>query len=188
MLTSDVLQADIIFVECLDLRLEITAQKAHQKIDFRLGALFPVLLGEGVEGQRGDSDAGGGFDCRTHSSDTGAMSGYTGHVAAPGPASIPVHDDGDMPGKARPIEPQVEVSFLAVHLHSSRNRMSQAELSESKLTHEIQCVQCDRRDGGKAGGLAVPTSFAAKRDGRGGGGGGGGAAAATAGRAVGAGT
>jgi hypothetical protein len=42
------------------------------------------------------------------------------------------------------IEPQVNVSFLPVH--SSRNFVLQVELSESKLTQEIQCVQCDRRD------------------------------------------
>ena len=70
-----------------------------------------------------------------------AMSGDARHVPSPGPTPVSVHDDGDMLGKTRPIEPQVNVRFLA--LHPRRNRVSQAELSESKLTHEIQCVQCD---------------------------------------------
>ncbi len=64
---------------------------------------------------------------------------------APKPETpVSVHDDGDMLGKTRRIEPQVNVSFLA--LHPSRNRVSQAELSQSKLTHEIVYLQCDRRD------------------------------------------
>src|SRR5229473_4651544 len=143
MLASDVLQADIIFVERLDFRFEIAAQKSHQEIDFRLRTLLPVFLGEGVESQRRNSDARRGFDRRTYGGDTGAMSGDARHVPAPGPAPVSVHDDGDMLGEARWIKPQVNVSFLAVH--PSRNRVSQVELSESKLTHEIQCVQCDRR-------------------------------------------
>ena len=74
---------------------------------------------------------------------TGAMSGNPRHVPPPGPAPVSVHDDGDMLGKPRRIEPQVNFSFFLIAVHSSRNRMSQAELSESKLTHEILCVQCD---------------------------------------------
>src|SRR5260370_25221869 len=141
MLASDVFQADIIFVERLDFRFEVAAQEAHQKIDFRLRTLFPVFLGEGVERQCRNSDTGRGFDRRTHGGYAGAMSGDARHVPAPGPAPVSVHNDGDMLRKTRRIEPQVNVSFLAVH--PSRNRMSQADLSESKLTHEIQCVQCD---------------------------------------------
>src|SRR6266849_956763 len=142
MLASDVFQADIIFVERLDFRFEVAAQEAHQKIDFRFWTLFPVLLGEGVERQGGNSDTGRGFDRRTHGGYAGAMSRDARHVPAPGPAPVSVHNDGDMLRNTRRIEPQVNVSFLAVH--PSRNRMSQADLSESKLTHKIQCVQCDR--------------------------------------------
>src|SRR5664279_130908 len=142
MLSPDVFQTDIIFVERPDFCLEIAAQKAHQEIDFRLWALFPVFFGEGVERQRRDSGARRSFDRRTHSGDAGAMSRDARHVPAPGPAPVSVHDDGDMLGKTRRIEPQVNVSLFAVH--PSRNRVSQAELSESKLTHEILCVQCDR--------------------------------------------
>src|SRR5229473_2721752 len=114
MLASDVLQADIIFVERLDFRFEIAAQKAHQEIDFRLRTLLPVFLGEGIERQRRNSDARRGFDRRTYGGDTGAMSGDARHVPAPGPAPVSVHDDGDMLGQARWIKPQVNVSFLAV--------------------------------------------------------------------------
>src|SRR6266481_5603031 len=110
MLASDVFQTDIIFVERLDFRFEIAAQKAHQKIDFRLRTLLPVLLGESVECQRRDSDARRGFDCRTHGGDTGAMSGDARHVPASGPAPVSVHDNSDMLGEARWIKPQVNVS------------------------------------------------------------------------------
>src|SRR5271157_2184442 len=145
MLASDIFQADIVLVERLDLRLEIAAQKAHQEVDFRLRTLLPVFLGEGVERQRRYSNAGRGFDRGTHGGDAGTMSGDARHVPPPGPTPVSVHDNGDMLGKTRPIKPQVNVSFLAVH--PRRNRVSQAELSESKLTHEIQCVQCDGRAG-----------------------------------------
>src|SRR3981081_3496560 len=141
MLASDVFQTDIIFVERPDFRFKIAAQKAHQEIDFRLWTLLPVFLGEGIERQRRNSDACRGFDRRTHGGDTGAMSGDARHVPSPGPAPVSVHDDGDMLGKTRWIEPQVNVTFLAVH--PSRYRVSQVELSQSKLTHEIQGVQCD---------------------------------------------
>src|SRR6202158_3525568 len=142
MLAPDVFQSDIIFVERLDFRFKIAAQKAHQEIDFRLRTLLPVFLGEGIERQRRNSDACRGFDRRTHGGDAGAMSGDARHVPTPGPTPVSVHDDGDMLGQARWIESQVNVRFLA--LHPRWNRVSQAELSESKLTHEIQCVQCDR--------------------------------------------
>src|ERR1039458_6789149 len=141
MLAPNVFQTDIVFVKRFDLRFEIAAQQAHEEIDFRLRTLLPVFLGKGVERQRRNADARGGFDRGTHGGHTGAMSGDARHVPSPGPTPVSVHDDGDMLGKTRPIEPQVNVRFLA--LHPRRNRVSQAELSESKLTHEIQCVQCD---------------------------------------------
>src|SRR5271169_3431813 len=131
MLTPNVFQADIIFVERLDFRLEIAAEKAHQEVDFRLGTLFPVLLGEGVERQSRNSYARRGFDRRTHGGDAGAVSGNARHVPTPSPAPISIHDDGDMLRKTRRIEPQVDVGFFAVHLHRSRNRVSQADLSKS---------------------------------------------------------
>src|SRR6202521_93521 len=121
MLASDVFQADIIFVERLDFRFEIAAQKAHQEIDFRLRTLLPVFFGEGIKCQRRNSDARSGFDRRTHGGDTGAMSSDARHVPAPGPAPVSVHDDGDMLREVRWIEPQVNVSFLAVHPRSEEH-------------------------------------------------------------------
>src|ERR1700722_10625478 len=70
------------------------------------------------------------------------MSGDAGHMTPPGPTPVPIHNDGDVLGKTRRVQPQVNIGFLAVQ--TSRNRVSQAELSESKLTQEISCVQCDR--------------------------------------------
>src|SRR4030081_778398 len=125
MLASDVFQADIIFVERLDFRLKIAAQKAHQEIDFRLRTLLPVLLGEGIERQRRNSDTCRGFDRRSHGGDTGAMSSGARELPAPAPAPVSINDDGDMLGKTHRSEPQVNVSFLAVH--PSRDRVSQME-------------------------------------------------------------
>src|SRR3979411_3330431 len=111
MLASNIFQTDIIFVERLDFRFKIAAQKAHQEIDFRLRTLLPVFLGEGIERQRRNSDTCRGFDRRTHGGDTRAMSRDAWHVPAPGPAPVSVHDDGDVWGKTRGIEPQVNFSF-----------------------------------------------------------------------------
>ena len=69
------------------------------------------------------------------------MSGDARQVPAPGPAPVSVHDDSDVPGKSRRIKPQVNVLFFAVQ--SCRNLVSQVELSESKLPHEILRVQCE---------------------------------------------
>src|SRR3981081_4963103 len=96
MLASDVFQTDIIFVERLDFRFEIAAQKAHQEIDFRLRTLLPVFLGEGIERQRRNSDACRGFDRRTHGGDTSAMSAPARHMPAPCRAPVSVIYDGAM--------------------------------------------------------------------------------------------
>src|ERR1019366_8648601 len=124
MLAPNVFQTDIVFVERFDFRFEIAAQKPHQEVDFRLRALLPVFLGKGVERQRRNADARGGFNRGTHGGHTGAMSGDARHVPSPGPTPVSVHDDGDMLGKTRPIEPQVNVRFLA--LHPRRNRVPQS--------------------------------------------------------------
>src|ERR1700677_36980 len=141
MLPPNIFQANIVGGEGIDLRPEIAAQKAHQEIDFCFRTLLPVFLGEGVQRERRNSDARCGLASGTHGGHAGAMSGNARHVPTPGPAPVSVHDDGDMLGKTRRIKAQINVSFLP--FHPSRNRVSQAELSESKLTHEIQCVQCD---------------------------------------------
>jgi len=63
------------------------------------------------------------------------MTGNARHVTAAGPTPVSVHNDRNVPGKTRRIEPQINVSLFAVH--ASRNRVSQVKRSESKLTHEI---------------------------------------------------
>src|ERR1700722_16817122 len=141
MQASDIFQANVISVERFDFRLQITAKQTHQKIYFRLRPLLPVLFGESIERQGGNSDARGGLNRRPPRSPASPTSGPAPHVPAPGPAPVSVHDDGDVLGKPSRIEAQINLRFLAVH--PSRNRVSQAELSESKLPHEIQCVQCD---------------------------------------------
>jgi len=56
-------------------------------------------------------------------------------VPPPGPAPVSVHNDGDMPGEPRRIQPQVSFRFLAVHPRG--NRVSQVDLCKSKLTHGL---------------------------------------------------
>src|SRR5713226_3553590 len=67
------------------------------------------------------------------------MSSHARHMPPARPAPVAVHDDGDMVGKTRRIEPQVSRRFLAVH--PRRNRVSQGDLSKSKLTQGFREVQ-----------------------------------------------
>ena len=128
MLAPDVSQPDVVVVERADFGFQVVAQKPHQEIDFRLRPLLPVLLGERVKRQRGNADPGRSFDGRAHGRDARAVSRNARQMAAARPAAVAVHDDRNVPGKPRRIEPQVSVAFLAVH--ASRNRVSQADFSE----------------------------------------------------------
>src|SRR5580658_6352983 len=59
-------------------------------------------------------NARGGLDRGTYGGDAGAMAGHARHVAALGPASVAVHDDGDMFGEPCRIQMPVNFAFLAV--------------------------------------------------------------------------
>ena len=78
---------------------QVFAKQAHQEINLRFRAA-PVLHREGVKRQRGNIQAGAGFDnrpCRLHAC---AMSRDARQMAPPRPATVSVHDDGNMLRKA----------------------------------------------------------------------------------------
>ncbi len=139
MLPPDVFQANLIFVEGLDLRLEEAAEQAHQEVHFRPRTFLPVFFGERVERQCRNANARRRFHRRTHRCHASTVPGHARHVPPPRPAPVSVHDDGDMPGKPCRIKPQISFRFVAVH--PSRNCVSQADLCKSKLTHELQSTQ-----------------------------------------------
>ena len=114
LLAADIFQANVVLVERGDFRLQIAAEQSHQKSDFALGPLLPVLFGERVERERRNVNARRGLDRRAHGGNAGAMPGHARHVAAFGPAPVAVHDDGDVPGEPRRIETPVDFGFLAV--------------------------------------------------------------------------
>src|SRR3954471_10903057 len=59
-------------------------------------------------------NTGGGFDGTANGRDTGAVSGDTWHVPPLGPASVAVHDDGDVLGELLRIETGVNLGFFPV--------------------------------------------------------------------------
>ena len=125
-LASNVFQPDVVLVEGRNFRLQIAAQQAHQEIDFAAGTLLPVLFRKRVQGQPGNPDARSGLDRRAHGCDSGAVSGHARQVAAFRPATVAVHDDGDVFREPFRIKPLVNFSFLAIQ--PGRNRRLQANL------------------------------------------------------------
>ena len=114
LLPSDVLQADTILVQRRDFLLQIAAQKSHEKIHFALGTLLPVFFRERIQRKRRDSNPGSGLDGGAHGCYTSAMSGHARQMTAARPASVPVHDDGDVFWEPFWIEPQVNFRFFAI--------------------------------------------------------------------------
>ncbi len=113
-LAADVFEADVVLVERGNFGLQVAAQQAHQKVDFALGALLPVFFGKSVKGERGDANACGGFHRGPHCRHSGAMTRNARHVATASPASIAVHNNGDMFWEPSSIETPVDFGFLAV--------------------------------------------------------------------------
>ena len=125
-LASDVFQANIVLVQRGNFCFQIAAEQTHQEIDFAAGTLLPVLLGKRVQRERGNADAGRGFDRRAHRRDSGAMSGDARQMAPARPAAVAVHDNGDVFWEPLRIQPQINFRFLAIQ--PGRNCCLQANL------------------------------------------------------------
>jgi hypothetical protein len=95
--TTDGLEADVVFDELGQFVAEEAFEEAHQGVDFGLGPL-PVLDGEGVKGEVLNAELAGGLDDVAHRFSARAMALDADHVLGLCPASVAVHDDGDVLG------------------------------------------------------------------------------------------
>lgn len=95
--------ADFVFLEERHLLADVFAKKGHEEFDFGLGAA-PVFDREGVESERFDVEASTGFDGGAGGLRAGAMTGDAREMTLLGPASVAVHDDGNVARKALEVE------------------------------------------------------------------------------------
>ena len=125
-LASDVFQANVVLVEGGDFGFQIAAQQAHQEIYFAAGTLLPVLFRKRIQRQPGNPNARRGFHRGAHGRYSGAVSGHARQVATARPATVAVHDDGDVLREPFRIKPLINFRFLAIQ--PGRNRRLQANL------------------------------------------------------------
>jgi hypothetical protein len=95
--SPDRLKANVLFMDFFEFDAQIFSEHAHQGIDLVSGA-FPILSRKRVEGQSAQPESRSGVDRRTHGLDSGPMAGDSGLSALRGPATVTVHNDGDVPG------------------------------------------------------------------------------------------
>ena len=95
---ADVGHADVVVVHALDVADEVGPEELHEEVDLGLGAAQIVLEREGVEGEPGKIDAGGGLDDELDGLGTLLVAEEALEGALSGPAAVAVHDDGDVLG------------------------------------------------------------------------------------------
>ena len=105
---ADVGHADVVVVHPLDVGDEVVLEQLHEEVDFVLGAAQVVFEREGVEGDPGKVDAGGGLDDELNAFGALLVAEEAFEGALAGPAAVAVHDDGDVLRHARGIEGVVE--------------------------------------------------------------------------------
>ena len=96
---AEVDEADAGFVEGPGLGFNFLGEDGHQAVDF-VGGAAPVFGGEGVEGDYGDAAFSEGGDDAADVGDATAVAVGAGPGAPGGPASVAVHNDGDV-GRGR---------------------------------------------------------------------------------------
>ena len=101
---ADVGHADVVVVHALDVADEVGLEQLHEEADLGLGAAEIVFEREGVEGEPGKVDAGGGLDDVLDGFGALLVAEEALEGALAGPAAVAVHDDGDVLGDARGIE------------------------------------------------------------------------------------
>ncbi len=106
---ADVGHADVIVVHALNVADEVVFQELHEEADLGFWAAQIVFEREGVEGEEGKIDAGGGLDDVLDGlcSLLVAKEALEGSFA--GPAAVAVHDDSDVLGETGEVELVVEV-------------------------------------------------------------------------------
>jgi len=132
---ADVSHADVVVVHALDVSDEVALEELHEKADLGLGAAEIVLEREGVEGEPGQVDAGGGLYDELDGLGALLVAEEALEGAFAGPAAIAVHDDGDVLGDFGGIELAVEGLLLrrelvnAAGVRCSQNNLAKEDAS-----------------------------------------------------------
>ena len=108
---SEETQADIVSLKERHFFANVLAKELHKEFDFGSGAA-PVFHGESIEGERFDVKTRASFDGGARGFRACAMSGDTGQMTLLCPATVAVHDHGDVPGEAGTVELFEERGFL----------------------------------------------------------------------------
>ena len=109
---ADVGHAHVVVVHALDVADEVGLEQLHQEADLGLGAAQVVFEREGVEGEPGQVDAGGGLDDELDGLGALLVAEEALEGALAGPAAVAVHDDGDVLRDARGIELAVDAPLF----------------------------------------------------------------------------
>jgi hypothetical protein len=88
-------QSDSVFAERLELCFEVVLEELHQALDF-LGRTTPVLSRESEQREVTNSETAAFLDEHAYTLRTGSMAFRARKVPALSPASIPIHDDGEV--------------------------------------------------------------------------------------------
>jgi hypothetical protein len=107
--TADVGHADVVVVHALHIADEVVLQELHEEADLGLRAAQVVFEREGVEGEEGKIDAGGGFYDELDGFGSLLMAEEALEGSLTGPAAVAVHDDGNMLGETGWVELPVYV-------------------------------------------------------------------------------
>ena len=89
---------------------KIPAQQLQKGVHLLLGAL-PVFGGKGVDGDSGDTGFFTMADDLPHHLGPGPMAHLSGEASGLGPATVPIHNNTDMPGQIFPLR-RAALSFL----------------------------------------------------------------------------
>ena len=109
---ADIGHADVVVVHPLDIADEVALEQLHQKANLGLGTAEVVFEREGVEGEEGKIDAGGGLDDVLDGLGTLLMAEEAFEGTFARPATVSVHDDGYMLGNFSWVELTVDVLLL----------------------------------------------------------------------------
>ena len=122
MLSSDVIEADIVPHHGRHLLLQVLPQQAHEEASLRFWPALPVFHGERVQRKRWQTDARAGFHHLAHGGDAGAVPGDARQMPAPRPAPVAIHDDGNVPRQTLRIEPAVNLEVFAIQSGGNGDR------------------------------------------------------------------
>ena len=105
-------EAEVVLVDRPAVLPQVLAEKAPEADDL-LARPFPVLLGEGVEREVRDAQAGAGLGRLADGLGAGLVPLDPGEPPLSRPAPVAVHDDGDMAGKPGRVDGGGEPFLLA---------------------------------------------------------------------------